>query len=114
MQVFSLLAIVFALLVAIFAIQNAVVVEINFLAWKFPQMSLVLVIFGSAAFGAFFVFLLGLFKQLRLIKEVRELRGQNKNMSEKIEQLEQMLTEKDGRQDGKEEHRGEEERTPEV
>jgi len=36
-QVFSLLAIFFALLVAIFAIQNAVPVEINFLVWQFRR-----------------------------------------------------------------------------
>lgn len=89
MQIYSVLALIFALLVAIFAIQNAGMVEINFLIWRFPRISLVLVILGSAAFGALFVFLLGLVKQLKLSRAMWELKNQNKKLSETIAQLEQ-------------------------
>ena len=88
MQVFSLLAIFFALLVAIFAVQNAVPVEINFLAWQFRQISLVLVILGSAAFGALVVFLLGIVKQIRQTRMIRELRSQHKKLQETLARLE--------------------------
>lgn len=89
MQFYSLLALIFALLVAIFAIQNASTVEINFLTWRFPQISLVLVILGSAAFGALVVFLLGLVKQLRMVREIRDIKNQNKKLNETIASLEQ-------------------------
>ncbi len=88
MQVFSLLAIFFALLVAIFALQNAVPVEINFLVWQFRRISLVLVILGSAAFGALVVFLLGTVKQVRQARMIREMKSQQKRLQETIARLE--------------------------
>jgi len=100
MQFYSLLALIFALLVAIFAIQNASMVEINFLTWRFPQISLVLVILGSAAFGALVVFLLGLVKQLRMVREIRDIKNQNKKLNETIATLEQPAEEPE-EQEGK-------------
>jgi len=92
-QILSVVALIFALVVAIFAVQNAGMVEINFLIWQFPQTSLVLVILGSAAFGALFVFLLGLVKQLRMLREIRNLRNQNSKLEEKVAKLEQVHVE---------------------
>ncbi|QGP90767.1 Lipopolysaccharide assembly protein A domain protein [Neomoorella glycerini] len=89
MQIFSLLAIFFALLVAIFAVQNAGPVEINFLSWQFSNISLVLVILGSAAFGALVVFLLGAVRQVRQAREIRELKSQLKRLQETIAHREQ-------------------------
>lgn len=74
------LAIMCALLIAFFAIQNAVTVTITFLLWKF-QTSLVLVILGSAALGAIVIFLFG---TLGLIKQKRDLKEAN----HRIHQLE--------------------------
>ena len=65
------LALMCALLAAVFAVQNAKPVAVAFLAWQF-EISLVLVILGAAALGAAAVFLLGtvrLIKQSRLLKE---------------------------------------------
>ncbi|MBS4024104.1 MAG: LapA family protein, partial [Clostridia bacterium] len=39
-------------------------VAISLLFWRFEEISLVLVILGSAAFGALCVFLLGMVKQV--------------------------------------------------
>ena len=55
MQGYLVSALIFALLVAIFAIQNTTVVVINFLMWEF-HTSLVLVILGSALLGALLYF----------------------------------------------------------
>jgi len=88
-QIYSLLSIFFALLVAIFAVQNAGPVEIKFLAWQFSNISLVLVILGSAAFGALVVFLLGAVRQVRQAREIRELKSQLKRLQETISSLEQ-------------------------
>lgn len=46
----TIFAIVFAILVVIFSLQNAEVTEVNFLFWKM-SMSRVLVILGSFAIG---------------------------------------------------------------
>lgn len=82
MQFFTLMAILFALIVAVFALQNAEPVEINFLFWQFRHISLVLVILGSAAFGALAVFLLGAMRQLRQAREIKELKSKLKKLQE--------------------------------
>ncbi|PRR75833.1 LapA family protein [Neomoorella humiferrea] len=82
MQFFTLMAILFALLVAVFALQNAEPVEINFLFWQFRHISLVLVILGSAAFGALAVFLLGAVRQVRQAREIKELKNNLKKLQE--------------------------------
>ena len=89
MQIYSLLAIFFALLVAIFAVQNAVAVNIRILVWQFPEISLVLVILGAAAFGALVVFLLGLVRQVRVSREIRQLRQENHRLAANLARLEQ-------------------------
>jgi len=63
MQFYLITALVFALLVAVFAIQNTETVVIQFLAWSF-SISLVLVILGSAAVGALVLYLFSLVKQI--------------------------------------------------
>lgn len=105
MQFLSVLAIFFALVVAIFAVQNAGPVEIKFLTWQFRRISLVLVILGSAAFGALVIFLLGAVKQVRQAREIRELKSQHKKLQETIARLEQeaAVTGEESRQEGKQE-----------
>lgn len=72
MQVYLILALIFAILVAAFAIQNTAVVTVHFLFWQ-GSISLVLVILGSVAAGALIFFVLGLIKQIAYGKERREL-----------------------------------------
>lgn len=55
----------FALLVAIFAIQNATPVAIN-LFWVTAEVPLVLVIFGSVFAGAIIVFMIAIWREYRL------------------------------------------------
>lgn len=50
---------VFALLISIFAVQNAAPVSIKLLFWTFPQIPLVFVVFGTALFGLVAGILLG-------------------------------------------------------
>lgn len=49
------LSLFFALLVAIFAVQNAERVTVHFLWWRFPGTSLVIVILASVILGALLV-----------------------------------------------------------
>ncbi|MGO0123110.1 LapA family protein [Desulfothermobacter acidiphilus] len=86
MQLIFLLALIFALLVAIFAVQNAIPVSIRFLGWHFSDVSLVLIILGSAVAGALVVFILGVGREWRRTREIRELRAQNLQLSRQLAQ----------------------------
>lgn len=71
------LALIFALVVAVFALQNAGDVEISFITLEF-SISQALVILASAAFGALAVLLLSL---MRWIKYQSKLRSAAKALS---------------------------------
>ncbi|NLG86453.1 MAG: DUF1049 domain-containing protein [Firmicutes bacterium] len=77
------LALICALLVAVFAVQNAKPVAVAFLVWRF-EVSLVLIILGAAALGAVAVFLLG---TLRLVQQSRSIR----EATQRVQQLESEL-----------------------
>lgn len=62
------LGLLFALLVAIFAVQNAAAVKIAFLAWS-AQVPLALVILGSVVVGAAVMALLSLAREYRLRRQ---------------------------------------------
>ena len=64
MQIALVTVLLFMLAVAVFALQNAAAVKINLLFWSF-QVSLSLLIIGSAFTGALFSFILSLFKRRR-------------------------------------------------
>jgi uncharacterized integral membrane protein len=71
-------AFVFSLLVAIFAIQNAVPVTVSFFVWS-AQTSLVLIILGAATFGAMVIISLATyvqFKQRIIIQKAKQRQGE--------------------------------------
>lgn len=74
MQFYLVLALVFALGVAVFAVQNAGPVQVRFFGWHF-ETSLVAVILGSALAGACIVALVGLFKQVQMVWQLRGARS---------------------------------------
>ncbi len=74
MQFILIAALVFAVLVAIFALQNSIIVPVAFLAWE-TEASLALIILGGAALGAIVAGLLGTFNQFRMAMVHRSLRG---------------------------------------
>lgn len=71
MQVYLFFALVFSICIAVFAVQNATKVDIDFFFWHISQISLVLVIFGSALVGSTIAGLCGIFKQLTLKKQLK-------------------------------------------
>jgi putative membrane protein len=87
MQTYLVGALVFALMVAVFAVQNTRAVDVNFIFWRLNDISLVLVILGSAAVGAVVVFLLGTFKQIGLYKKTKELEKNNKELLKELEAI---------------------------
>ena len=88
-----IVSLLFAVLVAIFAIQNAGSIEVRFFFAQFT-ISQAVVILGSAIIGAIIVLLLGLIKQIRqnlkikqLSKEVENLKNDNSTLQAKIDEL---------------------------
>lgn len=65
MQVMLVLMLFFALIVTVFALQNAAAVPIHVLFWNF-KASLALIMVGSAFMGALFSSLLSLFHKKRM------------------------------------------------
>lgn len=66
-------ALLFALFVAVFAVQNATVVDIRCLFWNIDRVPLSLVILISVAAGAIIVFVFGAFRQFKMSMRIREL-----------------------------------------
>lgn len=83
MQVYLIVALLFALIVAVFAVQNATAVDIRFLFWKIDQVPLSLLILISVAAGAIIVFVVGAFRQLRTSMQVRELTAKLQELKSK-------------------------------
>jgi len=70
MDVRFVFSLIFAVIISIFAIQNAEVVDFDFFMWSF-SVSQAIVILLSAVFGAFVVLLLGLIRWIKLGSKIR-------------------------------------------
>lgn len=86
MQLLLIFALIFALGVALFAVQNATPVEISFLFYKFQDISLVVVILVSVLTGALIVFLLSLVKQVSFLRKIRSLEKRNEALEKELQQ----------------------------
>ncbi len=75
MQALLVAVLFLALLIAVFALQNAGFVPIRLLFWQF-DVSLVLVILGSALLGALAVLLAGLFRRRARAKKQETKEGE--------------------------------------
>ena len=85
------LALVFALIVAAFAIQNSLPVTVSFVTWSF-QTSLVIVILGAATFGALAVMSLAVPMQIKArwglkkaLHRQGELEAEAKTLQERLD-----------------------------
>jgi len=90
-QLYFILGLLFALLVAIFALQNPEPVDIDFLVWHFNAISKVLIILVSTAVGALVVVLLGFSWQFRRYLYVRRLEGEAEGLKKELEKARQAL-----------------------
>lgn len=87
MQFFLVIALIFAMGIAVFAIQNPTAILFSFFLWEW-RMPLVLVILGSAVLGVIFAMLLGLSKQISRRTEVSKAK-------QNVKQLERALAQKE-------------------
>lgn len=82
-QIYFIISLLFAMVVAVFAIQNTEQISINFLFWQFSEISKVFVILASATVGAMLVVFLGLWWQLKRFIHIRHLEGEIKELKNK-------------------------------
>ena len=91
MQYYLVSALVFSLMVAVFAIQNTEIVVVQFLTFQ-SSVSLVLVILGSAVVGALALFFLSLFRQVGSWMTIRQLTHQKEELEKQVKKLEEKLS----------------------
>ncbi|MEC1529674.1 LapA family protein [Bacillus spizizenii] len=83
-------ALIFTLIVAIFAVINVRSVEVDYLFGR-SEWPLILVILGSVLMGALIVFSAGIFQVMKLKREIKALRKDNKTTQETIHKQEDTL-----------------------
>lgn len=83
-------SLIFAVIVAIFALQNAVDVTVKFLFAEFT-ISQALIILISTVIGAVIVLLLGMVKQIKVNKQIKDLIKENDKFKEENQRLEEQI-----------------------
>ncbi|MCR4430770.1 MAG: LapA family protein [Tepidanaerobacteraceae bacterium] len=86
MQLVLVLTLIFALLVAIFALSNANEVIIRF-PWGDYPVSQAIVILGSAAIGSVVIMILGIFSQIKSKIKIWEYQGKIKKLEKELEEV---------------------------
>lgn len=81
-----ILALIFSLVIAVFAIANNQPIVVNYLYGK-TEISAVVVILGAAILGALVMFLLNIFKQIKTGFRLRNLQGQVNDLSARVDEL---------------------------
>lgn len=84
MQFIIVISMIFAIFIAIFALQNASVMTINFLWYKL-NLSQAVVILGSALFGILIMIPFDIVKRIKNSMKVSELNSQIKKLNEELE-----------------------------
>lgn len=78
-QTYIIIAVIFAVIIAVFAVINIDPVEVNYLFGS-GHAPLVLVILFSVLMGAMITAAVGIVRIIRLQREVRELKRENKGL----------------------------------
>ena len=87
-QVIVLFALIFAILIAIFAVQNTTPVAVSFLAWRADAVAVSVLVLISAAFGASAMLLLGVAREAGLRWRYRSLTQQHRAAQARVAELE--------------------------
>lgn len=81
----AVVGLAFAVIVAMFAIQNSTPVSISFFSWQLADISLALVILGSAAAGAFAAGLFAIVREIRLKLSLRACRNRLESATRELD-----------------------------
>ncbi|HAG10437.1 MAG TPA: DUF1049 domain-containing protein [Desulfotomaculum sp.] len=84
-QVYFLMAIVFAVIIFIFSVQNAEGVSINFLLWKVQNVSKIVIILISALLGSLITICSVFVWQIKKWSYILQLEAQIKDLKKKLE-----------------------------
>ena len=87
-QVIVLLALVFSIVIAIFAVQNTQPVDVRFLGFVAPQVPASVLVLVSAAFGAVAMLLFGLSREVSLRWRHRGVSQQLRQAQARVAELE--------------------------
>ncbi|NMB25375.1 MAG: DUF1049 domain-containing protein [Firmicutes bacterium] len=87
MVLYLVLALVFAVFVALFAVQNAGQITISFLTWHWDT-SVAVVILGAAAFGALFGALMASVREVQFKLKMRGLQTEIRRLEARVEEEE--------------------------
>ncbi|NPV91518.1 MAG: LapA family protein [Firmicutes bacterium] len=85
MQIYFLIALVIALVIAILAVQNPSVVSLRFLFWEMPNTSLVMLILGSALGGGIAVLAFDLVRFWKMGTRLKQYAHENQRLKEQLE-----------------------------
>ncbi len=83
-----ILALVFSLLIALFAVANTEPVNVNYIFGE-SEVSLIILILGSAFAGALVVGLFSLFHSISAALNLRQVRRENDSLEKKVKALEE-------------------------
>lgn len=86
MQFVIVISMIFAIFIAMFALQNAAIITINFLWYKF-NLSQAVVILGSALFGVLIMVPFDVVKKVKHGMKTSELNNQIKRLNEELNSL---------------------------
>jgi uncharacterized integral membrane protein len=86
-QIYLSAALVFALIVAVFAVQNTEKIAIKFLLWQVKEVSTVIIILASTVSGALVMLFLGFVWQYKKIKHIRLLEGELSELKKKADTI---------------------------
>ena len=103
MQRNIIVILLFAILIAVFAIQNASQVLITFFSWEY-QVSLVVVVLGATALGTIVMGLVASVSQLKLRRELRAVKREKEELRQTNYDLEKQLAELAGQQESQPEN----------
>jgi uncharacterized integral membrane protein len=91
MQITFALALVFAIAVALFAVQNTTPVSVNFLWFQVPQLAVSVLVLLCTFMGALLTILVGVGRELRRTLALRSLRHQVGERDRRITELEEQI-----------------------
>lgn len=87
MPAYLLGALVFLLCIAVFIFQNSFGVQVHFINWISPEVSLGIVVLITACASALMTFLLDSFRYFKIARTIKDLRKQNQDFSQQVRDL---------------------------
>jgi lipopolysaccharide assembly protein A len=87
-QFIVLLALLFSIVIAIFAVQNTTAVDVQFVTWRAQSVAVSVLVLIAAALGAVAMLLLGISREVSLRWKHRSVSQQLKQTQARVTQLE--------------------------